>query len=113
MNVIDYVSRKFEADGTGEFSPTMTPIEGLLWELLCEAKRLREPRPLNPVDQLAIQTSYVSVAFVAAHLREYFEAYEEAGTEPDIPRTTLDAANRAAAVLDRMRPGDGSEWGER
>lgn len=41
MNVIDYVSSKFEDDGSGELSQTATPIEGLLWELLGEAKKLR------------------------------------------------------------------------
>lgn len=80
-----------------------------------EIDRLRaenaKPRPLGPVDHLAVQTSYASVAFIVAHLRRYFESYEEAGTEPDLPKTLLDAADRAAAVLNRMRQGDQQQWG--
>lgn len=78
--------------------------------------RVPEYRPLSPVDQLAVQTSYASVALIAAHLRKYFAHCEaddcdESIANPVFPRTVLDAADRTAKVLDQMRKGEQQQWG--
>lgn len=88
------------------FGATYMAAAAELERLRAEIDRLREARPLNAVDQLAIQTSYASVTFIAGALRQYFD-----DAIPFIPKTTLDAADRTARVLDQMRQGDQQQWG--
>ena len=91
------------------FGATYMAAAAELERLRAEIDRMREPRPLNAVDQLAIQTSYASVAFIAAHLRAYFVQLDVAPIR--IPGTVLDAAERTVRVLDQMRQGDQEQWG--
>ena len=90
-----------QAQRSGEHG---VPLETHLWS--------KDYRPLNAVDQLAIQTSYASVAFIAAHLRAYAGHQMDYPNEPyRLPKTVLDAAERTAKVLDQMRHGDQEQWG--